>query len=96
VAASGLNYNKRIFSLGHSSQDLAAALLSICLSSRQVSHSKVSNKSINFQSRYGIRQSKQKRLFLTYYAKLTIKMPSKQASIFVIIEISQAIGRTFY
>ena len=36
------------------------------------------------------------RLFLTYYAKLTIKMPSKQASIFVIIEISKAIRRTFY
>jgi len=35
-------------------------------------------------------------LFITYYAKLTIKMPSKQASIFVIIEISKAIGRTFY
>jgi predicted transposase YbfD/YdcC len=35
-------------------------------------------------------------LFLTYYAKLTIKMPSKQASIFVIIEISKAIRRTFY
>lgn len=35
-------------------------------------------------------------IFLTYYAKLTIKMPSKQASIFVIIEISKAIRRTFY
>jgi putative transposase len=35
-------------------------------------------------------------LFLTYYAKLTIKMPSKQASIFVIIEIPKAIRRTFY
>jgi transposase len=41
-------------------------------------------------------QAKNFWLFLTYYAKLTIKMPSKQASIFVIIEISQAIGRTFY
>jgi hypothetical protein len=30
------------------------------------------------------------------YAKLTIKMPSKQASIFVIIEIPKAIRRTFY
>jgi len=36
------------------------------------------------------------RFFLTYYAKLTIKMLSKQASIFVIIEISKAIRRTFY
>jgi len=34
--------------------------------------------------------------FLTYYAKLTIKMPSKQASIFVIIEIPKTIRRTFY
>jgi hypothetical protein len=38
----------------------------------------------------------EKWLFLTYYAKLTIKMPSKQASIFVIIEIPKAIRRTFY
>jgi hypothetical protein len=60
VAASGLNYSKRIFSLGHSTQNLAAALLSMCWSSRQVSHSKVSNKSIHSQSRYGIRQGKQK------------------------------------
>ena len=36
------------------------------------------------------------RFFLTYYAKLTIKMPSKQASIFVIIEIPKTIRRTFY
>jgi hypothetical protein len=41
-------------------------------------------------------KQKKKRLFLTYYAKLTIKMPSKQASIFVIIEIPKAIRRTFY
>ncbi|WP_445300887.1 transposase family protein [Microcoleus sp. BR0-C5] len=34
--------------------------------------------------------------FLTWYAKLTIKMPSKQTSIFVVFKISQAIGRTFY
>jgi hypothetical protein len=44
----------------HSTQNLAAALLSICLSSCQVSHSKVNNKSIISQSRYGIRQGKQK------------------------------------
>jgi transposase len=37
-----------------------------------------------------------KRFFLTYYAKLTIKMRSKQASIFVIIEIPKTIRRTFY
>ena len=36
------------------------------------------------------------RLFLTWYAKLTIKMPSKQTSIFVIFKISEAIRRTFY
>lgn len=35
-------------------------------------------------------------LFLTWYAKLTIKMPSKQTSIFVIFKISEAIRRTFY
>jgi RNA-directed DNA polymerase len=40
--------------------------------------------------------SKLNRFFLTYYAKLTIKMPSKQASIFVIIEIPKTIRRTFY
>lgn len=36
------------------------------------------------------------RLFLTWYAKLTIKMPSKQTSIFVIFKIPKAIPRTFY
>jgi hypothetical protein len=40
--------------------------------------------------------AKQLRLFLTWYAKLTIKMPSKQTSIFVIFKISEAIRRTFY
>ena len=34
--------------------------------------------------------------FLTWYAKLTIKMPSKQTSIFVVFKIPQAICRTFY
>ncbi|WP_333150296.1 class I SAM-dependent methyltransferase [Microcoleus sp. B9-D4] len=36
------------------------------------------------------------RFFLTWYAKLTIKMPSKQTSIFVIFKISKPIRRTFY
>ena len=34
--------------------------------------------------------------FLTWYAKLTIKMPSKQTSIFVIFKIPKAICRRFY
>jgi hypothetical protein len=35
-------------------------------------------------------------LFLTWYTKLTIKMPSKQTSIFVVFKIPKAIRRTFY
>lgn len=34
--------------------------------------------------------------FLTWYAKLTIKMPSKQTSIFVIFKVFKAIRRTLY
>jgi hypothetical protein len=43
-----------------------------------------------------LKTDNKKRFFLTWYAKLTVKMPSKQTSIFVIFKIPKAIGRTFY